>query len=152
VGLTHAAVCAEAGHQVRAFDIDEERVASYRSGVAARIERYVNEPGLADALARALGNTLEISSDPRGLLDGVEAVFMCVPTPSFPDGSTDRSHYERAAHMVADLLARRRCGDRCVVVNKSTVPVGTARLMERILVGHGVLHAGVASNPEFLPQ
>ncbi|MBZ0288858.1 MAG: UDP-glucose/GDP-mannose dehydrogenase family protein, partial [Anaerolineae bacterium] len=47
VGLTHAAVCSEYGHEVYAYDIDKQRIAAYRSAEAHQIERYVNEPGLA---------------------------------------------------------------------------------------------------------
>ena len=52
VGLTHAAVSSEYGHEVHAFDISEERVAAYQSGNRQRIEHYVNEPGLAEIIAR----------------------------------------------------------------------------------------------------
>ena len=58
VGLPHAAVLAENGHEVHAYDIDAERIAAYSSGDPARIERYVNEPGLAASVAETLGQHL----------------------------------------------------------------------------------------------
>ena len=160
VGLTHAAVCAEMGHDVFVYDIDAARVAAYASGEHAAIERYVNEPGLAACIARQRHRTLRFSTAPPALAaalgagggEGAEAVFLCVPTPPQPSGATDRRHYLAAAHQVADALAVRRSSRRVVVVNKSTVPVGTARLLQGLLAMRGAHHAGVASNPEFLPQ
>ena len=51
VGLTHAAVCSEYGHEVYAYDIDERKLNAYRSGEAEQINHYVNEPGLAEIIA-----------------------------------------------------------------------------------------------------
>ncbi len=62
------------------------------------------------------------------------------------------SYYLNAAHHLAELLATREDKNRVVLVNKSTVPVGTARLLENIMAEHGVENFGVASNPEFLAQ
>lgn len=161
VGLTHAAVCAEMGHDVLAYDIDAARVAAYTSGERAVIEHYVNEPGLAACIARQRNRSLRFSTAPPDLAAALgagrgaraaEAVFLCVPTPPQPSGATDRRHYLAAAHQVADALAVRRSSRRVVVVNKSTVPIGTARLLQGILSMRGAHHVGVASNPEFLPQ
>ena len=58
VGLTHAAVCSEYGHQVHAYDISEERVNAYRSGQREQIEYYVNEPGLASVIEEHLDLSL----------------------------------------------------------------------------------------------
>ena len=63
VGLPHAAVLAEQGHEVWACDIDPARIAAYQSGDAAQIERYVNEPGLAASVAENLGRHLFFSTD-----------------------------------------------------------------------------------------
>jgi UDPglucose 6-dehydrogenase len=152
VGLPHAAVLAENGHEVHAYDIDEARIEAYRSGEASRIERYVNEPGLAAAVAETLGQYLFFTSDIRDLVEGADAFFMCLNTPPKRDGSTDLGYYLAAAHHLADLLSKRKQARRVVVVNKSTVPIGTARLLEGILREHGLSDVGVASNPEFLAQ
>ena len=50
VGLTHAAVLSESGHEVYAYDIDKKKIAAYKSGDRLKIERYVNEPGLASVI------------------------------------------------------------------------------------------------------
>ncbi|MCE7937274.1 UDP-glucose/GDP-mannose dehydrogenase family protein [bacterium] len=152
VGLTHAAVMAEYGHEVHAYDIDATRMAAYRSGDPAQIERYVNEPGLAASIAESIDRYLFFTTDITGLVEGAEAFFLCLNTPPNRDGSSDLTHYLSAANHVGELLARRADKRRVVVVNKSTVPIGTARLLRQILAEHGVDNAGVASNPEFLAQ
>ncbi len=152
VGLPHAAVLAENGHEVYAYDIDEQRVAAYQSGDAEQIERYVNEPGLATAVDENLGQHLFFTSSIEDLVEGTEVFFMCLNTPPKRDGSTDLSYYLSAAHHLAELLAARKDRRRVVVVNKSTVPIGTARSLERVLAEHGADNVGVASNPEFLAQ
>ncbi len=152
VGLTHAAVCSEYGHEVHAYDISEERIAAYQSGEREQIEGYVNEPGLADIIDENINRYIFFTTDIEDLIDDTDVIFMCLPTPPKRDGSTDLNYYMNAANYIAGLLARRKTGHRVVLVNKSTVPVGTARLLEQTLNEHGVKNFGVASNPEFLPQ
>lgn len=152
VGLPHAAVLSEAGHEVYAYDIDPVKIAAYESGEAAQIERYVNEPGLAAAVAETLGRYLFFATDIAEIVEETDVFFFCLPTPPNRDGSTNLSYYLNAVHDIAKLVAKRRVKNRVVLVNKSTVPVGTARLLERIMSEHGVENFGVASNPEFLAQ
>lgn len=154
VGLTHAAVLAENGHEVHAYDIDRAKLADYASGERARIERYVHEPGLAEIIAETLGRTLFFVG-PEGIaeaMDGARVVFLCPPTPPKLDGSTDLSLYDDVAGFLGGLLAGRADANRVVVVNKSTVPIGTARRLQGILEARGASNVGVASNPEFLPE
>lgn len=152
VGLTHAAVCSEYGHEVHAYDIDETRIAAYQSGDRARIESYVNEPGLFEIIDENMGRYLHFTTDVTGIIDDVDVIFMCLPTPPNWDGSTNLSYYMNAAHHLGQLLAKRTSDNRVVLVNKSTVPIGSVRLLEQVLEEHGVKNFGVASNPEFLPQ
>ena len=152
VGLPHAAVLSEAGHEVYAYDIDPKKIAAYQSAEAEQIERYVNEPGLPAAIADTIDRYLFFTSDISGVYEDADVFFMCINTPPNRDGSTDLSYYLSAAHDIAKLLAKRKTTHRVVLVNKSTVPIGTARLLERIMVEHGVQNFGVASNPEFLAQ
>ncbi len=152
VGLTHAAILAESGHQVFAYDIDQEKLAAYNSGDRTQIERYVNEPGLATVIAESLNKYLFFTDSLDEALEGAEAIFMCLPTPPQLDGSTDLSYYTNAAKYLAEKLAARKEKRRVVIVNKSTVPIGTARYIEGILKEAGVEDFGVASNPEFLPE
>jgi UDPglucose 6-dehydrogenase len=152
VGLTHAAVCSEYGHEVYAYDIDRKRIDAYRSGEREAIEHYINEPGLADVIAENLGRYLFFTDDITQVIEGADAIFLCLPTPPKPDGSSDLSYYFDAVRHLAELLAHRTDTRRVVLINKSTVPIGTARRLEAVLRDHGVPNAGVASNPEFLPE
>lgn len=161
VGLTHAAVCAELGHEVVAYDVDEDRVAAYASGQREAIESHVNEPGLADAIAAQLGKHLCFTAAPEALAQalgvggnspGTEVVFLCVPTPPQPNGATDRTFYVAAARQIADLLARRQSLSRVAVVNKSTVPIGTARLLTQILRDRGARQSTRCRTPSSCPR
>lgn len=152
VGLPHAAVLSEYGHEVIAYDIDETRIAAYQTGDQAAIERYVNEPGLVAAIAENMGRYLFFTSNIDDVVEGTDVFFFCINTPPKRDGSTDLTHYLEAAHHLAQLLAKREEKSRVVLVNKSTVPVGTTRLLEQIMHEHGVENVGIASNPEFLAQ
>ena len=152
VGLPHAAVIAEAGHHVVAHDIDEQKIAAYESGNREKIEEYINEPGLASAVQDTKGRHLFFTTKIDHVVEGTDVVFMCLPTPPNRDGSTDLSYYTNAANDLAQLLAKREDQRRVLVVNKSTVPIGTARYVEQIFREHNVPNVGVASNPEFLPQ
>jgi UDPglucose 6-dehydrogenase len=152
VGLTHAAVCSEYGHEVYAYDIDERRLAAYRTAEREQIEHYVNEPGLTSIIAENINRYLFFTNDLAPLVEGADAIFLCLPTPPNPDGSSDLSYYFNAVRHLAGLLADRKDTRRVVLINKSTVPIGTARQLERVLREHNVPNAGVASNPEFLPE
>lgn len=152
VGLTHAAVCSEYGHEVYAYDIDRQRIEAYRSCRPEAIEHYVHEPGLTSIILENHGRYLFFVDDVESVIEGADALFLCLPTPPKPDGSSDLSYYFAAARHLAELLARRRDQRRVVIINKSTVPIGTARQLERVLREYNVPNAGVASNPEFLPE
>lgn len=152
VGLTHAAVISEYGHQVYAYDIDKGKIAAYQSGDREAIERYVSEPGLTAIIEENKDRYLFFTDDIAPVIEGTDAIFLCLPTPPNPNGSSDLSYYFAAIHHIAELLAKRQDQRRVVLVNKSTVPVGTARQLERVLREHNVPNAGIASNPEFLPE
>lgn len=152
VGLPHAAILSEYGHEVYAYDIDEVKINAFRTGEAENIERYVNEPGLAAAVAENIDRYLFFTTDITELIQDADVFFFCINTPPKRDGSTDLSFYLKAANDVAEMLAKRDGSQRIVLVNKSTVPVGTARLLERVMNEHNVKNFGIASNPEFLAQ
>jgi UDPglucose 6-dehydrogenase len=152
VGLCHAAVLSETGHEVHAYDVDAKKIAAYNSAQREQIERYVNEPGLAQIIAENINRYLFFTTDIESIIDGADAIFMCLPTPPQPNGSSDLSYYDKALNYIAPLLANRKDQRRVVIINKSTVPVGTARHLESILTKHNVPNIGIASNPEFLPE
>lgn len=152
VGLTHAAVCSEYGHEVYAYDVDAKRIAAYQTAQREQVEQYVNEPGLTEIIAENINRYLFFTGDITSVIEGTDAIFMCLPTPPKSNGSTDLSYYTDALNYLATLLANRQDRRRVVVINKSTVPIGTARKLEAILREHNVPNVGIASNPEFLPE
>ena len=81
VGLTHAAVCSEYGHEVYAYDIDPEKINAYRSADREQIEHYVNEPGLGDIIAENIDRYLFFVDNLEPIIEGTDALFLCLPTP-----------------------------------------------------------------------
>lgn len=152
VGIVHAAVCSEYGHEVYAYDNDSKKLKDFASGEANLIEKHVNEPGLVNVIRETINRYLFFSTDIRSIIEGTDAIFMCLPTPPNLDGSTNLTFYDAAAHELAQVLANRKDNRRVVIVNKSTVPIGTARHLQKIMTDFGVKNFGVASNPEFLSE
>lgn len=152
VGLVHAAVCSEYGHEVYAYDIDVDKIKAFSTGQTEEIEKYVNEPGLNNIIKETLGKYLFFTSDLVSTIEGTDAIFMCLPTPPNLDGSTNLTYYNAATENIAMTAAKRKDKRRIVFVNKSTVPIGTARHLQKIVDTHGVENFGVASNPEFLAE
>ncbi|WP_324194705.1 UDP-glucose dehydrogenase family protein [Nocardia terpenica] len=140
VGLTTAACLAALGHRVVCADVDERKIARLRAG---KVD--ILEPGLADLVASGRdGGTLEFVVGASAAVAGAESVFLCVPTPMAEGGRADLSAVEAVVGEIGALLA-----PGCVVVNKSTVPVGTAR---QVLGMIGRDDVAVVSNPEFLRE
>jgi UDPglucose 6-dehydrogenase len=145
VGLTTGACLASLGHRVVCADIDETKVERLRRGIVD-----ILEPGLPELVAenQAAGR-LEFVVGAREAVAGragepVEVVFLCVPTPMGEGGAADLAAVRAVAAEVRHLLPA-----GCVVVNKSTVPVGTAEATRRLLNRRDV---AVVSNPEFLRE
>ena len=149
VGLVSGACFSEFGVSVTCVDKDADKIARLQRG-----EMPIYEPGLDQLVAvNTAAGRLTFTTDLRAALDGAEAVFIAVGTPSRRgDGHADLSYVFAAAAEIADTLAELP-PNRTIVVTKSTVPVGTGRRIERILSTR--LPAGsfdVASNPEFLRE
>lgn len=152
VGLVHAAICSEYGHEVYAYDVDVKKIEAFSTGQPDAIERYVNEPGLVNVVRETMNKHLFFSTDLSSIIEGADVVFMCLPTPPNRDGSTNLTFYDAAAESFAEQFAKREDLRRVVFVNKSTVPIGSARHLEKIMKSHDVKNFGVASNPEFLAE
>jgi UDPglucose 6-dehydrogenase len=149
VGLVSGACFSEFGVSVTCVDKDADKIARLQRG-----EMPIFEPGLDQLVAvNAAAGRLSFTTDLKTALDGAEAVFIAVGTPSRRgDGHADLSYVFAAAAEIADTLAQLP-PNRTVVVTKSTVPVGTGRRVERILsmrLPPGMYD--VASNPEFLRE
>ena len=152
VGLVHAAVCSEFGHEVYGYDTDAGKMEAFATGSAEQIERHVNEPGLSGIIRETAGKYLHFSSRLESIIEGVDAIFLCLPTPARLDGSTNLDIYEESVSHLAGVLAARKDKRRVTVINKSTVPIGTARHLEGLLEKGGAGNFGVCSNPEFLAE
>ncbi|MFF2079672.1 UDP-glucose dehydrogenase family protein [Kitasatospora sp. NPDC058162] len=146
LGITHAACMAELGHQVLGLDIDEDRVRRLNQG-----ELPIHEQGLEELLRRNLAaGRLRFGTDPREAAAFGDLHFLCLGTPQRKDsGAADLSQLDAAVDALAPHLDR-----PCLLVGKSTVPVGTAeRLAARLTAlapaGEG---AELAWNPEFLRE
>src|SRR3954447_20007587 len=145
VGLTTAACFAHLGHDVVCADLDADRVARLRKGEVPILER-----GLPELIKQGLAaHRLEFVLGATTAAENAAIVFLCVQTPQGADGSADLSYVENVAREIAPVL-----GPDTVVVNKSTVPVGSTRFVERVLSEAGARAEGVtvASNPEFLRE
>lgn len=145
VGLVTAAVFAELGNRVVGVDIDEQRIARLCRG-----ESPIFEPGLDELLQSNLANgRLSFTADTAAAVQACEVIFIAVGTPPAEDGSTNLSQVESAARAIAESATAHR-----IVVNKSTVPVGTGALVAHILKAHAApgITFDVLSNPEFLRE
>ena len=145
VGLTTAACLAHLGHSVVAADVDVARVDRLNRG-----EIPIHEDGLPELVAEGLeSGRLRFIVGARTAVADAEFVFLCVPTPQGEDGAADLSFVDA---VVREIAAHLRPGS--VVINKSTVPVGSTRRVQRILgeEGASIDEIGVASNPEFLRE
>jgi UDPglucose 6-dehydrogenase len=144
VGLTTATCLAHMGHRVTCADINVERVNSLLKG-----EVPILEDGLPELLSEGLTSRRLNFVVGAGNAAGIaEFVFLCVPTPQGDDGAADLSFVEDVTREIAPVLRR-----NAVVINKSTMPVGSTRLVQRILAASGATEEiGVASNPEFLRE
>jgi UDPglucose 6-dehydrogenase len=155
VGLATGASLAHVGHRVRCLDNDQERVAGLREG---RIPFY--EPGLEELIAKSAGR-LRFAGYERlaEVVREVDVLFVAVGTPQGGDGSADLANVADVARAIGRSLGGSRPHKvPLVVVNKSTVPVGSAYYVST-LVGDGIEDVGgegaefrVASNPEFLRE
>jgi UDPglucose 6-dehydrogenase len=140
VGLTTGACLAALGHRVVCGDIDAERIERLRAGVIPIVEE-----GLAPLVAEGIASgRLTFVVGAAEVARQASIVFLCVPTPQDDDGSADLSYVQAAAAEIAPVLAA-----GSVVVNKSTVPVGSTHVVSAVLRRGDV---AVVSNPEFLRE
>jgi UDPglucose 6-dehydrogenase len=145
VGLVSGACFADFGHDVVCIDKDASKIASLDQGVMP-----IYEPGLAELVASNVkGGRLTFSTDLAGSIDGAQAIFIAVGTPSRRgDGHADLSYVYAVARELSEHLT-----GPAVIVTKSTVPVGTGDEVERIIADSGTaVQFAVVSNPEFLRE
>jgi len=140
VGLTTAACFAHLGHRVICGDVVAEKIERLSQG-----DIPILEAGMPELVREGLDSgRLSFVLGAAAAVEDAEFVYLCVPTPQSDDGSADLSYIRAAAAEIGPLLA-----PECIVVNKSTVPVGSARVVEEVL---GRDDISVVSNPEFLRE
>jgi len=145
VGLVTGAVFAEFGSDVICVDKDEKKVESLRAGIMP-----IYEPGLEEMVKRNVADgRLSFTGDTAEAVKKSEVVFIAVGTPPKEDGETDLSFVEAVAKDIAKALDRYK-----IIVNKSTVPVGTGDFVKRTIEMNKRrnLDFDVVSNPEFLRE
>ncbi|MGH1488904.1 MAG: UDP-glucose dehydrogenase family protein [Acidimicrobiales bacterium] len=140
VGLTTGACFSHLGHDVICADVDEAKVARLQAGeipiVEKGLDRLVDE-GIRSGKLKFVVGAAEASKH-------CEFHYLCVPTPQGEDGAADLSYLQAAAAQISAVLP-----NNSVVVNKSTVPVGSTRVVAKVL---GRSDVTVVSNPEFLRE
>ena len=148
MGLVTGACFSEMGNHVTCVDIDEQKLTKLRQGVVP-----IHEPGLAQLVEKnTAAGTLDFSSSIEDSLNQSQVVFIAVGTPPNEDGSADLSHVLSVARQIGDKLT-----SPIIVVDKSTVPVGTAdkvleMITERLNQRGETIDFDVVSNPEFLKE
>ncbi|MGY0560302.1 UDP-glucose dehydrogenase family protein [Luteimonas sp. A277] len=148
VGLVTGTCLAEIGHEVTCVDVDADKIDGLRRGIIP-----IYEPGLAPMVeSNHAAGRLQFTTDAASAVASKEIIFIAVGTPPDEDGSADLKHVMEAARAIGRGLQ-----GSAIVVNKSTVPVGTARLVRdaiaQELEQRGVdVEFDVVSNPEFLKE
>jgi len=143
VGLVLGAGLAETGNHVSCADIDEGKIAQLRRG-----QLPIYEPGLEPLVARnEAAGRLQFTTDVGAAVEASDVVFIAVGTPPDEDGSADLQHVLAAARTIGDHMNRSK-----VVVTKSTVPVGTARMVRDAIAERTQVPFHVCANPEFLKE
>jgi len=145
VGTTTGLVFCEMGHKVTGLDLDERKVNSLKSG-----KLHFYEPGLNDLLSKHLIlENITFTTDTQQAIKENDVIFLCVGTPQSPNGSADLQYVKNAASSIGTHMNHYK-----VVVNKSTVPVGTAELVSNIIKVNQTLEVpfDVVSNPEFFRE
>jgi UDPglucose 6-dehydrogenase len=145
VGLVAGVCFAEKGHQVACVDVDEEKIARMNEGISP-----IYEAGLEDLLKKNLAaGRLFFTSNYQSAYSDADAIFIGVGTPELPDGSANLRYIAAVCTQIAKCVTR-----DCLVVVKSTVPVGTNDKVEQFIKDNleRDVTVRVASNPEFLAQ
>lgn len=148
VGLVTGTCLAEMGHHVICLDIDQKKIDNLNKGIIP-----IYEPGLEEMVKRNLkGGRLQFTVNYQEAIASTMVCFITVDTPISPDGKADLTSVKNVAQTLAENMT-----DYRIIVSKSTVPVGTARmlsdLIQKVLDNRGVdLKFDIVSNPEFLKE
>lgn len=143
VGLVTGTCFAETGNDVTCVDIDAAKVSKLSGG-----QITIYEPGLEKLFERNLKeNRLQFTTDLAAGVKDAEVIFLALPTPPGEDGSADLSYILKVAEQLGNIIT-----DYKVIVDKSTVPVGTAEKVQATIAKNCKCEFDVVSNPEFLRE
>ena len=143
VGLVTGTCFAETGNNVTCVDIDAAKVQRMQQG-----EMPIYEPHLDVLFERNIReNRLHFTTDLKSAVDQAEIIFLALPTPPGEDGSADLSYVLRVAEQLGSMITNYK-----IVVDKSTVPVGTAEKVHHAMASKTTVPFDVVSNPEFLRE
>ena len=143
VGLVTGTCLAETGNTVTCVDIDEAKITTLKQGITP-----IYEPNLSVLIERNLSEgRLHFTSSLVDGIAGAALIFLALPTPPGADGQADLTYILNVADELGPLLS-----EYVVIVDKSTVPVGTAELVKEHVAKHARVDFSVVSNPEFLRE
>ena len=143
VGLVTGTTLAELGNTVYCVDIDETKVENMKKGIVP-----IYEPGLEEIFLRNIqANRLFFTTQLKEALDKCDVIYLALPTPPGEDGSADLSYVLKVSENIGELMTSYK-----VIVNKSTVPVGTADRVRETISAKTEIPFDVVSNPEFLRE
>lgn len=143
VGLVTGTCFAEAGNDVICIDNNPDKLAKLHAGIVP-----IYEPGLEALFHRNIKEgRLRFSGDLKEAVDYAEIIFLALPTPPMEDGSADLKYVLGVAENIGKIIT-----DYRVLINKSTVPVGTGDLVEAAVRKNATVDFDVISNPEFLRE
>ena len=149
VGLVSGTCFAATGNFVTCVDIDQEKVNKLRQGICP-----IFEPGLDRLLVQNIQEErLFFTTNLEETVENSQIIFLCLPTPPNEDGSADLHHVLDVAEKIGIIIRDKKINDKKIIVNKSTVPVGTAQKVRDILIKYIPESLfEVVSNPEFLRE
>jgi UDPglucose 6-dehydrogenase len=143
VGLVTGTCFAETGNTVICVDIDQEKVAKMKAGVVP-----IYEPHLDQLFERNIKqNRLSFTTNLEEAIEDAEIIFLALPTPPGEDGSADLSYILGVAEQLGKMIKNYK-----VIVDKSTVPVGTAEKVHEVVAKNATVDFDIVSNPEFLRE
>lgn len=143
VGLVTGTTLAELGNTVFCVDIDEQKVEGMKKGIVPIYEPNLEEMFLRNIHAQRLFFTTKLEE----AVSQSEVIFLALPTPPGEDGSADLSYVLKVAEDIGEMMTEYK-----VIVNKSTVPVGTADQVRAVVASKTSVDFDVVSNPEFLRE
>jgi UDPglucose 6-dehydrogenase len=143
VGLVVGACLAETGNRAVCVDVDADKISELKAG---RIP--IHEPGLDSLVERnQAAGRLTFTTEVGKAVEGAEIVFIAVGTPPDEDGSADLRHVLDVAQTIGEHMTSTK-----IVITKSTVPVGTAKMVRETIAARTTVPFHVCSNPEFLKE